>query len=165
MRRRLVGYFDRKGCLDADTLADETLNRVARRLEEELTIEAHSPAHYCYIVARYVFFEYLRRGEHTEVPFEETIPAHSTPPGTLIVDEESQESIKRYKCLERCLSALLATDRELILAYYKGERSAKIEQRKQIAQRLGLSPNALSIKACRIRGRIEDCVNQCVGKD
>jgi len=35
MRRRLVAYFDRKNCVAPDDLADETLNRVARRLEEE----------------------------------------------------------------------------------------------------------------------------------
>src|SRR5262245_30340599 len=34
-RRRLVSYFDRKNCHPADELADETLNRVARRLAEE----------------------------------------------------------------------------------------------------------------------------------
>jgi hypothetical protein len=43
MRRRLVAYFDRKNCLTPDELADETLNRVARRLEEEGTITALPP--------------------------------------------------------------------------------------------------------------------------
>ena len=53
MRRRLVSYFDRKRCLSPDELADETLNRVARRLEEEGAI-TDAPARYCYIVAKYV---------------------------------------------------------------------------------------------------------------
>src|SRR5205814_2310767 len=44
MRKRLVLYFDRKGCLSPDDLADETLNRVARRLEEEGTIISDAPA-------------------------------------------------------------------------------------------------------------------------
>jgi hypothetical protein len=34
MRRRLVQYFDRRNCVHPDDLADETLNRIARRLEE-----------------------------------------------------------------------------------------------------------------------------------
>src|ERR671918_2920806 len=55
IRRRLVLYFDRKDCLSPDELADETLNRVARRLEEEGAISSDSPAHYCYIVTRFVF--------------------------------------------------------------------------------------------------------------
>ena len=63
MRRRLVGYFDRKNCLNADELADESLNRVARRLEEEGTIQSDTPAKYCYIVARFVFMEQLRNAK------------------------------------------------------------------------------------------------------
>src|SRR5882672_8434992 len=38
MRRRLVSYFDRKRCVSPDELADETLSRVVRRLDEEGTI-------------------------------------------------------------------------------------------------------------------------------
>jgi hypothetical protein len=54
MRRRLVQYFDRKNCLRPDELADETLNRVARRLEEKGGITDTPPARYCYILARFV---------------------------------------------------------------------------------------------------------------
>jgi hypothetical protein len=63
MRRRLVDYFDRKNCPPPDELADETLNRVVRRLEEEGAITDTPPARYCYIVAEFVFLEYLRRAE------------------------------------------------------------------------------------------------------
>jgi RNA polymerase sigma factor (sigma-70 family) len=168
MHRRVVSYFDRKGCRDADTLADETLNRVARRLEEEGAIEASSPAQYCYVVARFVFFEYLRRGEHISVPFDDATSPGSALPEMQIsepTDAESNDSQRRFKCLEQCLSTLTPPDRDLIITYYSGERSAKIEQRKQLAQRSNLSANALTIKASRIRARIEDCVTGCLGKE
>ncbi len=45
-RQRLVLYFDRKNCLTPDELTDETLNRVARRLEEDGVIESDTPAKY-----------------------------------------------------------------------------------------------------------------------
>ena len=61
IHRRLAAYFDRKNCQSPDSLADEALNRVARRLEEEGEIRGMPPAHYCYVVARYVFLEYLRQ--------------------------------------------------------------------------------------------------------
>ena len=64
MRRRLAAYFDRRNCPSPDELADETLNRVARRLEEQGTISETPPARYCYIVARFVFLEYVRRARH-----------------------------------------------------------------------------------------------------
>jgi ribosomal protein S15P/S13E len=60
IRQRLVSYFDRKNCIAPDELADETLDRVARRLNEEGWIESDPPAKYCYIVARFVFQEHLR---------------------------------------------------------------------------------------------------------
>src|SRR5262245_53818783 len=60
MRRRLTDYFARKHCPAADDLADETLTRVARRLEEEGITRAETPARYCYIIARFVFLEHLR---------------------------------------------------------------------------------------------------------
>ncbi|HJW13097.1 MAG TPA: hypothetical protein VJ776_00295, partial [Thermoanaerobaculia bacterium] len=44
MRRRLTIYFDRRNCISSDELADETLNRVARRLEEEGSIPDTPPA-------------------------------------------------------------------------------------------------------------------------
>src|SRR5262245_26284519 len=59
MRRRLVSYFSRNACLTPDDLADETLNRVARRLQEEGSITDSSPARYCYIVARFVLLEHF----------------------------------------------------------------------------------------------------------
>jgi hypothetical protein len=71
MQRRLVGYFDRKNCISPHELADETLSRVARRLEEEGSIRNTTPARYCYTVAKFVFLEYLRRAEHRQTSFEE----------------------------------------------------------------------------------------------
>jgi DNA-directed RNA polymerase specialized sigma24 family protein len=63
IRRRLVAYFDRKNCPAPDDLADEALNRVARRIEEEGSIDSETPAKYCYIVARFVFMEHLRSAQ------------------------------------------------------------------------------------------------------
>src|SRR5438128_12012423 len=60
MRRRLRDYFARKSCGTAEDLADETLTRVARRLEEEGITQDETPARYCYIVARFVFLEHRR---------------------------------------------------------------------------------------------------------
>jgi len=60
--------------------------------------------------------------------------------------------------LEQCLERLPAADRELIFEYYRGEQRAKIDNRQRLAARLGVSTNALSIRACRIRQRLENCV-------
>lgn len=61
MRRRLVSYFDRRNRLQPDDLADETLSRIGRMLEEEGAIAITPPARYCYVVARRVLLEDLER--------------------------------------------------------------------------------------------------------
>src|SRR5438876_789374 len=57
MRRRLVAYFQRRGATAPDEAADETLNRVARRLDEAGAIDDGPPARYCYITAKFVLLE------------------------------------------------------------------------------------------------------------
>ncbi|MCI0444645.1 hypothetical protein L0152_15740 [bacterium] len=154
IRRRLVLYFDRKNCLTPDELADETLNRVARRIEEEGTISTDTPAHYCYIVARFVLLEDLRRSpqkpldEHA-VPFSDST-------------EQKQQAERRLECLERCMQTLDSDEHSLIINYYQGEQRSKIENRKAIALKLGVSINALSIRACRIRSKLENCMRKCL---
>jgi DNA-directed RNA polymerase specialized sigma24 family protein len=158
MRRRLAAYFDRKRCLTPDELADETLTRVARRLEEAGAITDTSPARYCYIVAKFVFLEHLRRADrgHMSLNAENgaELPKTTRP-------EPDEADMVRLDCLERCLSQLSEADRQLILDYYRGDHRVKIEQRRALAARLELTPNALSIRACRIREKLETCVKRC----
>lgn len=162
MRRRLVAYFDRKNCPDADELADDTLSRVAQKLDEKGAITGLSPSHYCYVVAKFVFLEYLRRGDQSRVSLE-ALPGAAQPQSRppLVAGSGVANADDRLECLEYCLNKLPASDRELILTYYHGERRAKIEQRAQLALRLGITMNALSISACRIRQRLEVCVRRC----
>ncbi|HEY3132264.1 MAG TPA: hypothetical protein VGL91_22605 [Acidobacteriota bacterium] len=164
MRRRLVSYFDRKNCLSPAELADETLNRIARRLDEEGAITDTTPPRYCYIVAKFVFLEYLRRGERSQVSLDKLSDSEHPGRGLAAVrepDDPNENREKRLQCLECCSQKLDPDNRELIFQYYRGERGAKIENRKALAAGLGLTMNALSIRACRIRDRLEACVNQC----
>jgi DNA-directed RNA polymerase specialized sigma24 family protein len=165
MRRRLARYFDRRGCSSSDDLADETLNRVARKLEEKGEIVGASPAHYCYIVAKFVFQEFGRRSEQNQTSLDQAqssgrVIASLAVPFRPNVDAVAKE--KLFDCLERCLSKIQPESRELILEYYRGEQRAKIERRSELATSLGLTTNALSIRACRIRSKLEICVRTCV---
>lgn len=164
MRRRLVTYFDRKNCPTPDELADETLNRVARRLDEEGVIEGEIPARYCYIMARFVFLEYLRGARRGDAPLED---AGRRPGGDNLAgfeaDDDRETKEKMLNCLERCTNELEPLSRETITRYYVGEERAKIENRRALAEKLGITPNALSIRACRIRDKLEECVRRCAG--
>lgn len=158
MRRRLVLYFTRKRCLAPDDLADETLHRVTRRLEEQGTITDTTPARYCYVVAKFVLLEHLRDpGRHHAGDVESHEDARS--PGAVSDDAAARERL--HACLDGCLTSLDAGDRELILDYYRDEHRARIERRRRLAAALALTANALAIRACRLRDRLEQCVGAC----
>jgi DNA-directed RNA polymerase specialized sigma24 family protein len=164
MRRRLTSYFGRKRCLSPDELADETLNRAARKLEEHGEITDTPPARYCYIVAKFVFLEYLRSAEHRQTSLDDGrgVPDALTGPAMPRADEAGVGvDEKRFGCLDRCLRQLTGSDRALILEYYAGDEGLRIEHRRELAARLGLTANALTIRACRIRGTLEACVSKC----
>ena len=164
MRRRLVSYFDRKNCLSPGELADETLNRIARRLEEEGAITDTMPARYCYIVAKFVFLEYLRRSERSQVSLDELSGSEHlglSLATALEPDRVKENREKLLECLERCLQNLEVDHRDLIIQYYHGDQRTKIENRRKLAARLGLTMNALTIRACRIRDKLEACVSKC----
>jgi DNA-directed RNA polymerase specialized sigma24 family protein len=166
MHRRLVAYFDRKNCLTAAELADETLARVAQKLQEKGEITDLSPAHYCYVTAKFVFLEYLRHAKHGRAGLEEYSASGRTSaaPAADLPDPAANDHEQLLACLDRCLKKLSAADQELILEYYQGEKQEKIRCRRELGLRLGLSANALTIRACRIRTRVEQCVKDCCGR-
>ena len=157
MRARLVAYFDRKNARAPDDLADETLNRVARRLAEAGAIDTEIPAKYCYITARFVFLESLRAADQSSVALDDEINKIAAPDARAEI--ETRE--RRLECLEKCAVKLETNERELIFGYYFGKERVKIENRRALARKFEISANALTIRACRIRAKLENCVGKC----
>ena len=168
VRRRLELYFDRKNCVAPAELADETLNRVARKLEENGEISDVGPLQYCYITAKYVFLEALRTEKRAPFyrPLTPTISSNlSGHSATLLeADSASDQKEKIAACLDECLKNLSSKDRDLIVEYYRGHQRSKIERRAALAAKLSLTPNALSIRACRVRQKLESCIQTCSKK-
>jgi DNA-directed RNA polymerase specialized sigma24 family protein len=159
IRDRLVHYFARRNCLLPEDLADETLNRVARRLEETGSIDDIAPARYCYIVAKFVLLESLRqRARQPEDTWDDqrSLTVRASP------DDPPEQRDRIMACLERCLEARTSFERTLILEYYRSAPGPASGRRKQLAERLGLTANSLAIRACRIRSRLEACVRACM---
>jgi RNA polymerase sigma factor (sigma-70 family) len=154
IRQTLVKMFIWRGIPEAEELADETINRVAQRLHKLKETYAGDPALYFYGVAKKILLEYLR--EHRQVPL---VPAASTIP-----TPEDRPSIyeREYECLEECLGKLPPTNRELILSYYSAKKRAKVEHRKELAEKSRLGINALRVRAFRVRAALEKCVRDCL---
>lgn len=166
VRRRLELYFDRKNCVEPTELADETLNRVARKLDENGEITGVAPLQYCYITAKFVFLEALRADKRA--PFHRPLPAANSSnlsgqSATLLeADAGSDRKEKIAECLQCCLDKVSSAERDLIVEYYRGQQRSKIERRAALAARLGVTANALSIRACRVRQRLEVCIQACM---
>jgi len=158
MRRRLVAYFDRRNRPAPDVLADETFDRVSRTLEESGRIKVTPPARYCYVVARFVLLEDIRRTRR-DVPFEETRAAvHQARADMSGIDDSVDRSLD---CLGRCLNILKPEDKHLIVEYYRDAKRQRIDRRRELARQLGISMNALGIRAWRLRANLERCVGAC----
>ena len=148
IRLRLMKLFASRGFGEDYLLADEVINRVARRLPELVDTYVGDPASYFCGVAHRVHLEYLRR------PSPEPAPAR----------RPAEEVEREYACLESCMARLAPDSRELVLQYYAGEGQAKIEHRKELARRLGIGLNALRIRAFRVRAGLQRCVENCLKK-
>jgi DNA-directed RNA polymerase specialized sigma24 family protein len=166
MRQKLISYFDRRNCRAPEDLADETLNRVASKLDEKGSITNVMPAQFCFIKARQVLHEYWRRLDLKEIGLEDTPVAAPPDQHPFLVAnpaDEQDEQERRMRCLEHCLQNLKRQEHDLIIRYYYGEERAKINNRQKLADELGISSKALVVRALRIRKKLEDCVERCAG--
>lgn len=157
LRLKLVKCFIWKGCPEtsADDLADETLDRVAAKLAQGTKIQSLKA--YACEVSRFVWLESSRKRK--EDGYGDEMPEIAVEP------EISDEPDLRLSCLKSCLTEVAAneTDRALIIGYYDTETGEKNkDKRKNLAQQLGLTMNTLKVKACRLRVRLEKCINECV---
>jgi DNA-directed RNA polymerase specialized sigma24 family protein len=155
-RLRLVKFFEWNGSGAPEEHADETINRVARKVDEGE--EIRNPAAYFLGVARLLLHE-VYKARASERAALDALPesAHTS-------EGEAPEEPRRA-CLAGCLRALAPESRELIVEYYREEKQAKIEWRRRLAERLNLgSLNALRIRAHRIRSQLEACVRACLAR-
>jgi RNA polymerase sigma factor (sigma-70 family) len=149
IRRRLIKIFTGRGCEDAEDLADETINRVTSKLDDIQVEFKGDRARYFYGVANKVLMEYLR-------------PKPSPP--LIFSTSDSTRTEHESRCLEECIAGLSEENRYLLLEYYRAEGKEKIQKRKELAEKLGIAPNALRIRAYRIRQALQECVENCIDR-
>ena len=165
IRRKLVKLFEWRGCAHADECADETFNRVARKISEGISIRSDDPYSYFHGVALNVLREYWRGAEQTAKTLEAAakIQDHPADPEDLLLREiEEGEKERLVECLNRCLQKLPPESLRLITRYHQEEEIPNKARRKELAQSLGIPLNALRIRAYRIRVAIEECVEKCL---
>jgi DNA-directed RNA polymerase specialized sigma24 family protein len=167
LRQSLITFFAFRQVEDPHALADETFNRVAFRLSEGQEITTNNPAYYFYAVARNVWREQLAQPQ-TLVPLSDALATTATRAPSVeelrLKIEEQTFSEQRLQCLEQCLARLTSEDNTILLEYHQGQGRAKIERRQAQADRLGITIRSLRNRACRIRERLADCIQDCLPK-
>ena len=151
LRRRLIHFFDWRGARAPDVLADQTLDRLARKLEEGEAV-ANIDA-YVRAIARFVLQEWVRQSMREQTALE----ALARMPPVAVAPSADVDT----PCLQRCVAELPEESRVLIVAYYEGEGQVHLRERKVLADRLGLTYAALKKRAHRIRNRLEACIAAC----
>lgn len=151
VRSGLIAKFNAAGCIDAEALADEVIDRVIKRLPEISGSYNGNPISYFHGVARKVLLEYfrLKRREAQRAP----------------VQTEPRFSQTYYECLESCLGQLDPDKRELITRYYAEQKREKIESRRSMRDQMSLKADALRVRIYRIRQTLKECVSDCVARN
>jgi DNA-directed RNA polymerase specialized sigma24 family protein len=155
LRRNLIQLFIWRGCRDPESHADENINRVIRKIDEgEEILDVIAYAHG---VARRLLLEIFKKQEREQVGIDELPP--------LIAQPAEQDDETGVLCLRRCLNRLPEESRQLIVLYYQGEKSAKIENRKRLAEGLRVTLGALRYRAFDLRQRLQGCIERCMGRE
>lgn len=157
IRARLIKRFRKHGCGDPEQLANDTIDRVAKKLPEIITTYEGDPVPYFYAVAHYVHIEFLRGPVAVSISQTDMLLSAAPSPPPDLFDEDERLNA----CLRHCMEKLAARDRDLILQYYNGERQVKIKFRKELAERLGIKLANLRLQTQRIRARLKKCILDC----
>jgi DNA-directed RNA polymerase specialized sigma24 family protein len=155
LRRALLKFFSWHQMPEAESSADETLDRIARRLDAGHTIDDITG--FAHGVAKLVSRERQRRAAPMLTAWDERLVANAV--------ASSSEDEVRDACLQHCLAALSPQDRDLIVAYYVGTGRGRIDGRARLAAALGVTENALRLRVQRLRDHLRGCAKQFLGQD
>lgn len=145
----LVRMFISKGLADAEHFADETVDRVVKRLPEIRAEYVGQPVRYFIGVARNVVREARRPKE---------VPTEDPPEFVSLREVNSELGV----CLSECLKTLAPEKLELIHDYHVYEGHQKIVSHREMAAELSISVGALRTRAHHVRVALEQCVNKCM---
>jgi RNA polymerase sigma factor (sigma-70 family) len=165
LRDKLTVFFECRRCAFPEDLADETLNRIARKiLEGELIVDVDR---YALTVVRYILLEYQRRSFYPTVSLDNLSPEYDLKIAETVerTDLNEEEEERRKSCMRGCLLSLPSEDRELLIEYYQDVNRSKSNHHKEMARRLGLTPNALYLRIHRLREKLAGCLENCLRQD
>lgn len=150
LRQKLVRYFALHGVAFPEDLADEALNRLARKIGEGERIRRIP--RYLGGIARIL----LQEEWYNKLRQEEAVRSSG-------LNAAGAGDASSIDALVDCLRFLPPEQRAFIERYYSADGRARIEVRRQMAQDLGISLNTLRNRALRIRQDLAECCQKSLG--
>jgi len=159
LRLALLTYFQHNRCSDCQQLADETLDRIAKKPDDYPIVNV---AEFAFGIARNVRREAARKAalRRDLAEAEEEKPEHkeANPEDTIV---SRLDMARRLACLRRCMAALPPEEKQLFQQYHLAESEALDEHRQRLAKALGVSWATLRMRISRIRKKLENCFENC----
>lgn len=155
IRQGLIRFFNFKGCSEAESLADETINRVAKKLPTLTTDNNYKHITYFYGFASKIYLESRKKSENRTTEFDPTMHSNLV----AVVDNETED---RHQCLEKCLAKLSAEDGSLVIEYFSKDKSAKFEHRRNLAEKFNINIGNMHVRIYRLKDTLRNCVKKCL---
>jgi DNA-directed RNA polymerase specialized sigma24 family protein len=161
LHRRLVRFFEWNNYARPEDLADEALDRVARKPPDE---EIKDVSQFVIGVARYLLLEAQKKSQRQssmeDLPGgQESLPDPRNHEQEIIAKLDHESHVA---CLRECLGNLKEADQALALSYYSAEEEKQKVHRRKLAQAAGITINTLRVRANRLREKLEQCLGRCL---
>lgn len=150
LRLKLIYFFEVRSCPAADSLADETINRLAHKLSEGEDIQKIDA--FALTIARFIWLE-----SHKKTPllsFDELLTSQEFELALRQERGTSDEIEERLQLMRECLAELPPEKLALLRAYFQISGPNQAEQRHQLARQMGISENALYLQIHRTRQKL-----------
>lgn len=153
LHRKLEGYFRLRGMIDPVNDADDTIDRAARKIANGVSVPGVDK--FCIGIARNIVRERFRQKKHEDdafIQFTEDSQNNNN-------NEEMIEEITNI--MRRCFDRLPHDDRDVLQSYCKVPGGiSRPEHRRQLAEKLQSTIEALRIRVTRLRRRLDECVKR-----
>ena len=151
LRHKLVYFFRYQASLDPESLADVCLDRLARKISEGTEVlDLNS---YCLGIARIVLLETRKKNSKQDIALREI--GYQWRISRTVAEDQGEILLELVK---ECLEGISGAQQELLKRYYAADGRSRIEQRRRLAEELGISPTALRNRALRARDLLEAAV-------
>src|SRR5262245_41369604 len=133
VRTKLIRFYEFRGCAFPEELADDTIQRGARKISEGNVSRPADPYIYFRGVARNVLLEYIKERKKRPTAVLDDLSTFTLPTvNPAEVEKQSNARSRKERlleCLDACLSHLPSESRELFVEYNREEKRERIDNR------------------------------------